>query len=43
MNETLNTEIEFFFYLDAWNYCRQENVSLEKIKRKNWTTWTIVK
>jgi hypothetical protein len=43
MIETLNGETEFFFFLDAWNYCRQEKVSPKKIKRKNWTTWVVVR
>jgi hypothetical protein len=43
MSESLNSEMDFFFFLDAWNYCRLEKIAMDKIKRKNWTTWTIVK
>lgn len=43
MSEVVNNETEFFFFLDAWNYCRIEKIPMEKIKRKNWKTWTVVK
>lgn len=32
---------EFFFYLDAWQYCSQNNIALSSISRKDWKTWEI--
>lgn len=31
----------FAYYLDAVMYCRQHNISLEKIKRRDWKTWIV--
>jgi len=32
---------EFPFYLEAWNWCRQNSVDITKITRYNWKTWTV--
>jgi len=32
---------EFYFYLDAWNYCQKNNISLNFISRRDWKTWQI--
>jgi hypothetical protein len=39
----MNTVVakEFFFLLDAWQYCRQHNLPLERIKRQDWKTWVV--
>lgn len=33
--------MDFFFYLDAWQYCHQHKIPLTRIVRKNWKTWTV--
>ena len=43
MNMAMNSEIEFFFYLDAWNYCWRERLCYDCIKRKNWKVWSVVR
>lgn len=32
---------EFFFYLDAWQYCRQHELPQERIVRLDWKTWGV--
>ena len=32
---------EFFFYLDAWKFCTQNNLPIANIFRKDWKTWVI--
>ena len=32
---------EFGFYLDAWVYCHHHGINLNKIKRRDWRTWTV--
>lgn len=32
---------EFFFLLDAWQYCRQFGLPLERIVRQDWKTWVV--
>ena len=32
---------EFAFYLDAWNWCRQNSVDISKITRYNMNCWTV--
>ncbi len=35
-------KMEFFhFYLDAWKFCKDNQIDLSKIKRNNWTTWVV--
>ena len=31
----------FNFYLDAWNYCRQHNIDLKRIRKVDWKTWKV--
>ena len=31
----------FNFYLDAWNYCRQHNIDLKRIRKVDWKTWEV--
>ena len=33
--------MEFFFFLDAWQYCYKHNAPPTSIKRKDWKTWTV--
>jgi len=33
----------FEFFLDAWNYCRVHSVPLERIVRKSFRSWVVVK
>lgn len=33
----------FEFYLDAWNYCQQHSIPIERIVRKSFRSWTINK
>lgn len=32
---------EFFFYLDAWKFCFDNDLSMDSIQRKDWKTWTV--
>jgi hypothetical protein len=32
---------EFFFYLDAWKFCLDNDLSLNFIQRKDWKTWIV--
>ena len=32
---------EFGFYLDAWFYCYQHKINLNKIVRRDWRTWVV--
>lgn len=32
---------EFFFLLDAWQYCKQQGLPLSRIVRQNWKTWVV--
>lgn len=32
---------DFFFLLDVWAFCRQNNVPFENVKRKDFKTWTL--
>lgn len=32
---------EFFFFLDAWSFCFQHNISVDNIKRLDWKTWGV--
>jgi hypothetical protein len=44
---TMNTKQRMFdmelfsFYLDAWNFCRHNNIEIEKITRQDWATWVV--
>jgi len=29
------------FYLDAWNYCRQHNIDMKRIRKVDWKTWEV--
>lgn len=31
----------FEFYLDAWNFCRQNKLDSTRLIRKNWKQWGI--
>ena len=31
----------FNFYLDAWNYCRQHNIDMKRIRKVDWKTWEV--
>ena len=33
--------MEFFYYLDAYQYARQHGINFNFIKRKDWKTWVI--
>jgi hypothetical protein len=33
---------EFQFYLDAWKFCVENQISLQKIVKKDFKTWIIV-
>jgi hypothetical protein len=34
--------MEFFhFYLDAWKFCKDNHIELEKIRRNDWATWVV--
>ena len=34
--------MEFFhFYLDAWKFCKDNQIDFNKIKRNDWTTWVV--
>jgi hypothetical protein len=32
---------EFFYYLDAWSYCFQNDININHIKRLDWKTWGV--
>lgn len=32
---------EFFFFLDAWQYCQLHNLPKERITRRDWKTWVV--
>lgn len=32
---------EFFFYLDAWKFCLDNDLPLNAIQRKDWKTWIV--
>lgn len=32
---------EFFFYLDAWKFCFDNDLPLNLIQRKDWKTWSV--
>jgi len=32
---------EFFFLLDAWNYCKLHDLPLARIVRRDWKTWVV--
>ena len=32
---------EFLFYLDAWVFCREHNIPIDRIKRRSWKTWEV--
>lgn len=32
---------QFPFYLEAWVYCRKNNLDQSKIRRKNWNLWEV--
>jgi len=32
---------EFAYYLDAWKYCRDHDIPLASIQRKDWKTWIV--
>ena len=32
---------EFYFYLDAWFFCKENKILLENISRLNWKTWVV--
>lgn len=33
---------EFQFYLDAWKYCSDNKIALDKIVKKDFKTWIVV-
>lgn len=33
--------MDFFFFLDAWQYCHQHKLPLDLIYRKDWKTWSV--
>ena len=32
---------EFSFYLEAWLWCRENDVDISNISRYNWKTWIV--
>lgn len=32
---------EFFFFLDAWHYCTEHNLTIDRITRRDWKTWVV--
>ena len=34
--------LEFAFYLNAWKYCIDHGIPLNKIRRQDWKTWVII-
>lgn len=34
--------VEFAYYLEAWKYCRDNKVNLDKITKKNFRTWQVI-
>lgn len=41
VNESMSENKIFNFYLDAWNYCRQHNIDLKRIRKVDWKTWEV--
>lgn len=37
----MKNEIQFHYYLDAWRWCRENNIPHDKIQRLNAKTWII--
>ena len=35
-------KVFFTFYLDAWNFCRHNNIEFNKISRQNSAKWMVV-
>jgi len=33
---------DFFFFLDAWQYCHKHSIPTSKIQRKSWKIWHLV-
>ena len=33
---------DFFFFLDAWQYCNKHGIPTSKIQRKSWKIWHLV-
>lgn len=33
--------MEFPFYLEAWKYCRDNNIKMDKIQKKDFRTWIV--
>lgn len=33
--------VEFAFYLEAWKYCKDNGIELNKIQKKDFRTWLI--
>ena len=31
----------FHFYLDAWKFCKDNHIDVNKIKRQDWATWMV--
>lgn len=32
---------EFAYFLDAWRYCRDHNIDVSAIQRRDWKTWIV--
>lgn len=32
---------EFPFYLEAWCFCREFDIDIKKITRRDWKTWVV--
>ena len=32
---------EFNFYLEAWKFCYLNNIPLNKIQKKSWSSWIV--
>lgn len=35
-------EVEFEFYLDAWLYCRANNIPMTKVHKVSFKMWKVV-
>ncbi len=31
----------FKFYLDAWKFCKDNSIDMNKIERNDWVTWMV--
>jgi hypothetical protein len=41
MEMIMKKEMEFHFYLDAWNYCRIQGIKKYDIVKKDFRTWIL--